>query len=187
MSGQTATLLILSLLASLISASCDPGNDSRGGRSAPSQTSFALGREDAPVTAKQAEAPACPPPVASAPPLGPIVGPSCPAGHPPAGAELASAIEGKAADLAPGLSPLGPPRGSPFGTASLQGPPHCYVVIALCESGSCAVRIAPRSSPASIDAPGPAARFCPPATGAYDVTLVPAAGAGSCAARIYGD
>jgi len=95
-----------------------------------------------------------------------------------------------------GLAPLGPasPARIEDGpalvrSAVLQGPPHCYVLVARCEQeASTRLSIAAAGEPAPIvEAGGPALRFCPEATGSYDVTIAAQGPPLTCAARLYGD
>ena len=192
MKGRTASLLLCLCVPAILSATCNP------------KKTQPPGVEPGPVDAATAEpagtAPepvqACPGLSASAGPLGPAVGPACPGAAADADPELAGSLETLASVHAKGLAPLGPVRevevvdgGALVRSAVLQGPPHCYVLLVSC-TGDANVRLdmAPTGASApSASAAGPFLRFCPPATGSFDVFASVEKPPATCAARIYGD
>jgi hypothetical protein len=198
MNGRTASLLLVLCLPALLSATCNPKK--RAPDRSEEETAFEASRtlegsqasgDPGTVVAKP-----CPAPRGAARPLGPLVAPSCPGAASGADPGLAQAIEEGAASLAPGLAPVGPPFGVRAGpepgfarSVVLQGPPHCYVIVALCDEGAVpSVHIAGSGTPGhTVTGKGPAARFCPETTASVDVALSVAQGPHDCAARIYGD
>jgi hypothetical protein len=197
MSARSAPLLLVLCLPALLSATCNPKKRTRD-HADTEQTAFEAGKEvDEVPPAKPATKPEpCAPALAHAPPLGPVVGPACP-GSPAAAIDtVASLIDERASTLAAGLVALGPAFGGRVGEkpelaggAVLQGPPHCYTIIALCEGGGPASILARPRAPADggEPAPGPALTVCPDATSGFDIALSSPDGEKDCGARIYGD
>jgi hypothetical protein len=140
-------------------------------------------------------APDCPLKEASAPPKGAVVGPACPPALSSADPDLAKEIEVNAQELAAGFAAMGSAFGGRvsaeplvLGRAVLQGPPHCYVIVALCKDGATAgLRVVAAGSEKGLVGPGPSLTVCPEASGPYNIAISAAEGEHACAARLYGD
>lgn len=189
MRGRTASLLLVLCLPPLLPATCNPK------RTGPDPAADTQEPPGPPTPVKPEEASGCPPAEAAAPPLGPVVGPACPGTAPGADPAIAGEIDEKAGSLAGGLEPVGDAFGTSVGSepsilksAVLQGPPHCYVIVALCKDDAVpSVHLTAAGSDESVVEQGPAVRICPEVTGPFDVALSVEDGEHACAARIYGD
>jgi hypothetical protein len=182
-------------MPALVSVTCNPKK--RSGDEPEVETVHQAAEPDEP---RAAEPPAagqpCASPLAVAGPLGPVVGPAC---DTQAAASAADELEERLSTLAgtdlEGMHPLGtafggPLSGSPVFMRSvvLQGPPHCYVVLATCtEEAEARFHVTDASTEEERVLAGNRSRFCPPATSSYQVALSSSATAATCAARIYGD
>ena len=194
MSGRTCSLLTALCLPALLSATCNP---KKTGPSADSSAAAerADAQPEAPAADEKQAAPECPATAASAPPRGAVVGPACPPSAAGADPTLAGEIEERAGELAAGLAPAGSAFGGKvsgdpivLGRAVLQGPPHCYVIVALCAGGAEAlVRVAASESQDVEEGSGPSLRVCPEASGPHSIALSAGEGEHVCAARLYGD
>ncbi len=194
MSGRPASLLLALSLPAILSATCNPKKTQPGATDA---SPVKAGAEPvAPIESTDRAVQACPGLEAAAGPLGPAVAPACPGGAAAPDPALEKSLGKIAAVHAEAFAPMGPAvavevKDAPalLRSAVLQGPPHCYVLVALCQDDEAArlrIEAAGATGPL-VEAGGPALSFCPTVTGSYDVSVTVEKPPATCAARLYGD
>jgi hypothetical protein len=184
---------VLVALAVSLSATCNPKHrppDERSRTEAPPPPAHTP-----PVTSEPPPPlEPCDPALAAAGPLGPQVGPACEGDPPEADGALASELEERAEEVAPGQVAVGPARGGgvdgeglAVGSVVLQGPPHCYTIVGVCDGDAEAVlaiasgRDDERTAEATLDVcPSSTASFVLSLTSTHDEEV-------ACALGIYGD
>jgi hypothetical protein len=108
--------------------------------------------------------------------------------------ELLAALDDATTELGSVLKPVTPAFGARLtpqllavGSATLQGPPHCYTLITACTDGAVSkVELTAADTTSGYEGPGPL-QICPPCTATYTIDLSVKDGQAACAMRILGD
>ncbi len=196
MSGRPAILLLALGLPAILSATCNPKKTQPGASDAARAGASPDARPAVAGDSADPQVQACPGLAAAAGPLGPAVAPACPGAAADADPALSKSLGTLAAGHAEGLVPVGPASAvkvtdgpAVLRSAVLQGPPHCYVLVAHCDQGgSVQLSIAAAGRPTPlVESEGPALRICPAATGSYDASVGVETPPATCAGRLYGD